>query len=966
VACWSLLVPLILSVALLFGGGATLLAADPSSVPASSPSSGPSTSSAGDLLKDAQGLLKTGSYDEAVRKFDELARDPRFGLEAAVGIAEAWRQVGRYSDALSRLEKVNAAASDRWQLARAEVLTEVGRYPEGIEAARKALEINGRNTSARCLLGQLYEIVGERQKAIEAYAWFNDLLKRSYPANAAALTDAGIAIYRHAVLTRSPQTTARTKYVLQELLQPAVERVDKKYWPALLASGDLLLSKYNLAQAGEDFKAALKINPRLAHAHVGLGMIALDGWNFEKAAEEADAARKINPHSPDVYCLEARVHLMERKDADAVEAAKKALEVNPNHLDALGVLAAAQLLQGDRQSMQETLRRGEQVNPRSAIVPNEVASWLALRNQFPEAEPLFKKAAELAPEWADPLTGLGMLYMETGDERDARRVLDSSWKLDPFNEKTYHTLNVLDKLEKFGHEETEHFIIKSADGPNAIIRPMMARYAEGIYQRICDQFNYRPPRKTIVEVFPAHTEFAVRITGRPFLHTIGATTGPVIAMDEPRSGSVGRTFSWPGVLRHEFVHTVTLAATGNRVPRWLTEGLAQREEANRRSWEWCRMLVMALRRGQLYDLDSIDWGFARPKRREGATMAYAQSDWMVEYILERYGQEAINRMLVGFRDGERQAEVFQKAIGQPPRAFMKDFTAWATRHAEKWGLPMDPILPRDQIEKKLGTAKGNEKVPLLIAKAEAALDEHEFEIAVKAVREANRLDGENRRALTVMLQVLTSQAAHSSDKKEAEKLRDEYVEVAEKLLQMDPDSPTACAVLGGQALKDKDNIRAAELFGKVSKARPLDTYTRSHLAILYVQLKQPEKALIEYVELSALDSNEEDYPLRAARIHADSGRGAEAVEWYRKALLVAPYDKETHEALGQLLMREQRYTEAVDAFRILTQLNPASAPAHSRLAFALYRSGKVDEAKLSAKRAVGLDPKSEAKSLLTD
>lgn len=913
-----------------------------------------------DALKDAQRLLRTGAYEEAVRRFEEAGRDPQRQIEAAVGIAEARRLTGRYTEALSGLDAVGAATSDRWQCARAEVLAEVGRYQEAIEAARKAVELNGKNTTARRLLGQLYETVGERQKAIETYAWFADLLRRSYPGNAAALTDAGIAIYRHAVLTRSPQATAKTKYVLRELFQPAVERVDRQYWPALLASAHLLLNKYNLEQAEGDFKAALKINPNLAEAHVGLGMIALDGHHHEKAAREVEIALQINPRGPDAHVLKARALLTERKDAEAVAAATKALEVNPNHLEAIGVLAAARLLQGDGTAVQEALARAEKVSPRAAVVPNEIASWLALRNQFAEAEPLFRKAADLAPEWADPLTGLGMLYMETGDERAARRVLDASWKLDPFNDRTFHTLNLLDQLEKFGHEETEHFIVKSADGPDAIIRPMMARHAEEIYDRICHRFNYHPPRKTIIEIFPDHESFAVRITGRPFLHTIGATTGPVIAMDAPRPGPMRTTFNWPSVLRHEFVHTVTLAATGNRIPRWLTEGLAQREEANRRTWQQCRTLAMALRRGTLYDLDSI---FERTGRRDG-TMAYAQSDWMVEYLLERYGQEAINKALGGFREGGKQADVLVRAFGRSPEALMGEFTAWARKAAEQWGLPLDPIPPPEEIEKKLPRAAGDEKIMLLVAKAEACLDDREFETAGKAIREARELNDRDPRVLTVMIQVLWAQSSHAGDKHKAEALRTECIEVAEKLAAIQPDSPTACLVLANRAAEDKDSLRAVDLYARVSRVRPLDSHVRSRLADLYAELKQPEKALTELIELSQLEPNEEDFPQRAARIHVDAGRYGEGIDWYRKALQIAPYDKDMRDALGQLLMREERFAEAVEEFRILTQLEPASAAAHSRLAFALYRAGKTDEAKVSARRAVDLDPKSQAKSLL--
>lgn len=916
-------------------------------------------------LKAAQALLRKGAYEEAIRRYEQLAVGANNRIEAAIGVAEALRSTGRYAEAMRRLDAVDGSESDRWHLARAEVLAAVGRYPEAIEAAGKAISLDDRNTTARRLSGQLYEMVGQQKKAVEAYAWFEALLRRSYPSNAIALTDAGVAIFRHAVLTRSPQTTAKTKYVLQELLQPAGERVDKQYWRARLAAADLLLGKYNIEQAAEEYKAALAINPNLVEAHVGLGAIELSEWHFEKAVAHADKALKINPGSAAAHCLHARIHLTERRDAEAADSARKALQTNPNHVEGLGILAAVLVLQGDGEGFEEVMQRIDEINPRSAVVPNEVAAWLAQRNQFPEAEPLFKKAAGFAPEWADPLTGLGLLYMETGDEAAARRVLDASWKLDPFNEKTFHTLNLLDKLEKFGHEETEHFIVKSADGPDAVIRPMIALYCEGMYERICRQFDFHPPRKTIVEVFPDHQSFAVRITARPFLHTIGATTGPVIALDAPRSGRGNMTFNWPRVLGHELVHTVTLAATQNRLPRWLTEGLAQREEGNRRTLEWRRLLAMAMRRGQLYDLESIEWGFARPQRRDGPRLAYAQSDWMVEYILDRYGQEAVNRMLVGFRAGRKQAEVLPTALGVSPETLMKEFKAYAAKDAERWGLPLDPIPPPEEIDRLLKRSKGGERVPLLVARAEAALDDGSHEDAAGSIREALKLDARNPRVLTVMIQALSAQLTRAG-KDDHERLKKECLELARSLADLNPKAPAACWVLGRQAMEDKESLQAIEYFTRIRDVRPTDIYSRSCLADLYIDIKLPEKALAELTELASLAPDEESHPLRAARIHVDAGQIAEAVEWYRKALLVVPYDKDTHDTLGQLLIREQRFGEAVDAFRILTQLDPASPTAHSRLAFALHRDGRVDESKTAARRAVSLDPKAEAKSLLEE
>jgi cellulose synthase operon protein C len=922
----------------------------------------------GDQLSEAQSLLRTGSYEEAVTRLEQLAGDPQLRVSAAVGIAEAWRQVGRYDDALSRLNVVEqeGEASDAWQLARAEVLNEVGRYREAIAAAQRAVEMNSKNTTARRLLGELYETVGERDKAIVTYAWFESLLRQGYPASAGALTDAGIAIYRQAVLKRSRDTTMRTKYVLHDLFQPACERVDRKWWPAYLASADLLLTKYNLEQARGDYKSALKINSHLAVAHVGLGLAALAEWKFEDVAKEIEAALKINPRSAEAYCLQARLHLTQRKEGEAAKDAEKALATNPASVEALALLASARLLMNDEAGMKSAVERADKVNGRSAVVPNELATWLSSRNQFAEAEAQFKRAMELAPEWADPRTGLGMLYMEMGDERSARQVLDASWKLDPFNEKTFHTLNLLDELEKFGRDETEHFVIESGEGPDAVIRPLIAAFAEGIYANICKEFNYEPKSKTIIEVFPEHRGFAVRITGRPFLHTVGATTGPVIAMDAPRTGPTSHTFNWARVVRHEFTHTVTMAATDYRIPHWLTEGLAVRAEGNPRPWEWCLQLSMALRRGRLFNLDTVDWGFARPQRSGDWTLAYAQSQWMVEYLVEKYGPEVINRLLAGFKDKGGQAEVFAKVLKRSPGEFIGDFTAWARVQAEKWPLPKTPIPPIKEIEKKLPVAGAAEKPGLLMALAEARLDDGDRDGAAKAIREAVDLDDHNARVLAVMTRVLTAQAAGSRDKKAATTFREEAVEQAEKLAKIEPANPDAAMVLAVAALEAKDDDRAIECFARVSKTWPMAAHPREHLAHLYMKKGQRDKALGELTELARMQPNEEDYPIRIAKIHADEGRPEEAVRWYREALKTAPYSVDIYNALGQLLMREQRFPEAVETYRTLTKLQPAKAAGHSRLAFALHAAGKTEEAKIAARRAVNLDPKSEAQSLLKD
>lgn len=893
---------------------------------------------------------------------------PADAPDSTDGLAEidTLRLTGTYDDALKQLDAVLQAGTvnDAWHVARAKVLIEVGQYTEAIKAVRQAGKLNPRNTTARRLLGELYEIIGDKDKAIQTYAWFDKLLQRSFPAKASSLTDAGIAIHRHAVLTHHADLVRRTRYVLQDLLQIAYERVDPQYWPARLAAADLLLSKYNLIDARQDYEAVLKINDKLADAHVGLGYIALAKWEFEEAENQIATAIEINPYSTAAHRLRARLHLTERKFAQAADAAEEAIETNPNDIEALALLAAARLRDGDRAGSTAAIDRAKRVNPHSPIVPATLGEWLAAGRQYVDAEEYFKQAIVLAPEWPDPQTALGLMYMQSGNERAARRILQASWKLDPYNAKTKHTLDLLDQLERFSRDETEHFIIKSDDERDAAVRPYIAAYLESIYSEIVADFGGPPPRKTIVELFPDHRSFAVRITGNPWIHTIGACTGPVIAMDAPRPDASPHRFNWAAVLRHEFVHTVSLTATGNRIPHWLTEGLACWAEQAPRRWQMCQLLAMAIRSGRLFDLQTIDWGFARPKRPTDRTLAYAQSEWMVEYLVGRFGSDVIDRMLDGFRDRKTQPQVLEQVIGMTPTAFMSGFKPWAAEQAEAWRLPMSPILPVEAIEKQLADADKKTSAVLRAELAEAHLIDHEFDKAEKAVDKAIEANADHPNVLRVFLTVKTLAIAKEHDETKRPALLDKLSRRAKRLAERQPDSGVAAGILGVVAMNNEDFDQAIEQFNHLKRIWPADPTPYRQLMKIHLERDEHDKALPEMVELARLEPDDLTVVMKIADIYSARNQHADAARWLRRAIEIDPYSVRVHRRLGEWMMRENRFAEAINEFDVLVRIEPGEPANHSQLAFALHRAGKTQEAKAAAKRAVTLDPDNEAQKLL--
>ena len=67
--------------------------------------------------------------------------------------------------------------------------------------------------------------------------------------------------------------------------------------------------------------------------------------------------------------------------------------------------------------------------------------------------------------------------------------------------------------------------------------------------------------------------------------------------------------------------------------------------------------------GRLFDLDEINWAFIRPKTPTDRPMAYAQGAWMVEYLDEIHGEEALVELLGHYFDGRPEHEAISSVLG---------------------------------------------------------------------------------------------------------------------------------------------------------------------------------------------------------------------------------------------------------------------------------------------------------------
>ncbi len=356
--------------------------------------------------------------------------------------------------------------------------------------------------------------------------------------------------------------------------------------------------------------------------------------------------------------------------------------------------AAVEGLTYHPRAMEKALARYDELSPGSPRALYLVGTHLSRARQYALSEKMLRRAIDRQPNWPAPHVELGLLLMQAGNDEAARAALAQATRLDPFNRRASNQLKLVEALLQYERIETKHFVVRYHEGIDAVLAHDMADHLEQMYREITTVYEHEPKRKTHIDLMPNEKWFAVRITGMPDIWTIAASTGDVISLTPPREGPDQRgPFDWANVVRHEFVHTVTLSQTHNRLPHWFTEACAVSQELVDRDYQTCQLLAWALYKDKLFTLENINWGFIRPKTPRDRPLAYAQANWMVEFITKTAGHRAILQLLHLYGQGADNVSAIEQVMGCDSDTFMRRFHAWAHEQVKQWGLMPPPDDP---------------------------------------------------------------------------------------------------------------------------------------------------------------------------------------------------------------------------------------------------------------------------------
>ena len=453
---------------------------------------------------------------------------------------------------------------------------------------------------------------------------------------------------------------------------------------AYLASGQLALDKHDFKLAADTFRAGLKKFPNDPDMEAGLGQ-AFETGDRQEMLKALQAALAVNPrHIPSRLLLANHFIDAEQYD-EAGKQLAQVLEVNPWRPEALAYQAAIAHLRNDLAAAEQLRAKALKTWTNNPQVDYLIGLKLAQNYLFEEGAAAQRRALAFAPGYLPARRELAEDLLRLGQDEEGWKLAQEAHAQDEYDVTTYNLCALHDRMAKFRAVTNSDFILHMSALEAGYYGERALELLERARAALCPKYGVQLTRPTTVEIFPEQKDFAVRTFGMPGNPGyLGVCFGSVITANSPASQAPNPA-NWQDVLWHEFCHVVTLTATSNRMPRWLSEGISVYEE-RQADPAWGERMNLAYRdmilHGELTPLGKLSGAFLQPRNAEALQFAYYESSLVVEFVVQRFGLEALKQILHDLRDGkEVNASIATRTV--PLAELEKQFATFARARAEQ-------------------------------------------------------------------------------------------------------------------------------------------------------------------------------------------------------------------------------------------------------------------------------------------
>lgn len=185
------------------------------------------------------------------------------------------------------------------------------------------------------------------------------------------------------------------------------------------------------AEAAEHYRKAIRLQPRAAEHHVGLGLALRAAGRLDEALAACRRAVSLRPDMAEAHHNLGNLLVAQGRVQEAKVSYRRALSVNPRLAESHLELCNIALAEGDEAAILEAYAGAALAMPERAEFHIRIAQFLQKRGDREDAIAAFERGLALAPDQPEPLANLGILRRSAGRHREARACLERAVALQP-------------------------------------------------------------------------------------------------------------------------------------------------------------------------------------------------------------------------------------------------------------------------------------------------------------------------------------------------------------------------------------------------------------------------------------------------------------------------------------------------------------------------------------------------------
>lgn len=224
---------------------------------------------------------------------------------------------------------------------------------------------------------------------------------------------------------------------------------------------------------------------------------------------------------------------------------------------------------------------------------------------------------------------------------------------------------------------SEHFFVKYLP-EDRLEAQLVLETAELFYQPVTEDFNYTPRGKIPIILYSSKQELNKSFGWEASESAMGVYWAGVIRVlsprawvDETETFRVKEVFVSSGPMAHELTHLMVDYLTGGNYPRWFTEGVAQYEEYKLTGFAFSD--ATGSLKPPLYSMRELNLDFDQLPNQ---TRAYSQSLAAVQYIVNHYGEAALEHLIKELGLGHSFSQAMEKVLHLNDTQFEACWQEW--------------------------------------------------------------------------------------------------------------------------------------------------------------------------------------------------------------------------------------------------------------------------------------------------